>query len=137
MKAALKKIPKDLLYIMKYSFTVTLAFMFIFITMFNMMTLVQNENAILSGEEVVLDESTKFLLYASMANNLVGIAALSSIYLHSRRSWLFISFWFCFYIGFLLFNVLSGWVVNSTGYLMLFFGIALILTLRKDYQSVL
>ena len=70
---------KDLFHVLKYSFTITLSFMFIFITIFNLMTLVQST-------EITNVETT--LLYASIANNIVGIAAVLPVYLYHKKSWI-------------------------------------------------
>jgi len=122
----MKKI-EELSNVFKYSFIVTLFFMFIFITLFNLMTFVEGSSL---GEETPI-----ILLYASIVNNCVGLLALIPVYMNRKQSWLCMAGWFCFYIIFLLLNIMSGWVVNATGYLMLFFGIALILLLKEEVEK--
>jgi hypothetical protein len=121
----MKKI-EELFEIFKYSFLITLSFMFIFITIFNMMTLSQGPGP---------DEIPNILLYTSIMNNFLGIIALVPVFIGMKRGWFTLSGWFCFYIFFLLLNVVNGWIVNATGYLMLFLGIALILLLRNEEEK--
>jgi hypothetical protein len=62
------RVERDIYYVLRYSFTFILAAMFTFITIFNTLTMVQSNGV-------------PFVLYLSIANNIVGVFSLLPVYL--------------------------------------------------------
>lgn len=96
------------------SFSLTLIAMFFFISLINARMLGDN-----------------LLITLSLFVNITGIACLGPLLMGKEWADRPIIVWLVLYVGFLLFNVLNGWLVNTTGYMMLLLALAIVFMSRE------